>query len=185
MMNCGPICSVRNWTYWNLNATVPYPTMHHFVTTLCILLRNGALWDIWLTSLLLPRPYMPFAGVLVPWWRHQMETFSALLAVCAGNSPVSGEFPAQRPVTRSFDVLFDLRLNERLGKQSLGWWFETSSPPLSRHSNGQVGSMSSEKSYWLLLNSSHRHIHYSEVKMRIKASQITSNSAVWSTVYLS
>ena len=40
-----------------------------------------------------------------------METFSALLAICAGNSPVSGEFPAQRPVTRSFDVFFDLRLN--------------------------------------------------------------------------
>ena len=30
------------------------------------------------------------------WWRHQMETFSALLAICAGNSPVPGEFPAQR-----------------------------------------------------------------------------------------
>ena len=44
------------------------------------------------------------------WWRHQMETFSALLALCAGNSPVSGEFFAQRPVTRSFDVFFDLRL---------------------------------------------------------------------------
>ena len=42
------------------------------------------------------------------WWRHQMETFSALLAICAGNSPVPGEFPAQRPVTRSFDVFFDL-----------------------------------------------------------------------------
>ena len=35
-----------------------------------------------------------------PWWRHQMETFSALLAICAGNSPVPGEFPTQRPVTR-------------------------------------------------------------------------------------
>ena len=35
-----------------------------------------------------------------------METFSALLAICAGNSPVSGEFPAQRPVTRSFDVFY-------------------------------------------------------------------------------
>ena len=41
-----------------------------------------------------------------PWWRHQMETFSALLAICAGNSPVTGEFPSQRPVTRSFDVFF-------------------------------------------------------------------------------
>ena len=47
------------------------------------------------------------------WWRHQMETFCALLAICAGNSPVPGEFPAQRPVTRNFDVFFDLRLNKR------------------------------------------------------------------------
>ena len=48
-----------------------------------------------------------------------METFSALLAICAGNSPGTGEFPAQRPVTRSFDVFFDhvdLRLNKRLSK---------------------------------------------------------------------
>ena len=49
-----------------------------------------------------------------PWWRHQMETFSALRAFCAGKSPVTGEFPTQRPVTRSFDVFFDLRLNKRL-----------------------------------------------------------------------
>ena len=42
-----------------------------------------------------------------------METFSALLAIRAGNSSVRGEFPAQRPVTRSFDVCFDLRLNKR------------------------------------------------------------------------
>ena len=40
-----------------------------------------------------------------------METFSTLLAICAGNSPVTGEFSTQRPVTRSFDVFFDLRLN--------------------------------------------------------------------------
>ena len=69
------------------------------------------------------------------WWRHQMETFSALLAICAGNSPVPGEFPAQRPVTRSFDVFFDLRLNKRLSKQSWGWWFETLSCSLWRHCN--------------------------------------------------
>ena len=51
------------------------------------------------------------------WWRHQMETFSAVLAICAGNSPVPGEFPAQRPVARSFNVFFDLRLNKRLSNQ--------------------------------------------------------------------
>ena len=71
-----------------------------------------------------------------PWWRHQMETFSALLALCARNSPVSGEFPAQRPVTRSFDVFFDLHLiNKLLGKHSRGWWFETLPCPLWRHRN--------------------------------------------------
>ena len=41
-------------------------------------------------------------GIRVPWRRHQIETFSALLAIRAGNSPIPGEFPAQRPVTRSF-----------------------------------------------------------------------------------
>ena len=60
------------------------------------------------------------------WWRHQMETFSALLAICAGKSPVTGEFPAQRPVTRSFDVFFDLRLNNDLRRHChitiMVWW---------------------------------------------------------------
>ena len=45
-------------------------------------------------------------------WRHQMETFSALLALCAGNSPITGKFPAHMPVTRGFDIFFDLRLNQ-------------------------------------------------------------------------
>ena len=49
----------------------------------------------------------------LPWWRHQMETFSALMALC----PVPGELPSQRPVTRSFAAIFDLRLNKRLSKQ--------------------------------------------------------------------
>ena len=40
------------------------------------------------------------------WWRHQMETFSAVMAICAGYARVSVEYPAQRPVTRSFYVFF-------------------------------------------------------------------------------
>ena len=70
------------------------------------------------------------------WWLHQMETFSALLAICAGNSPVTCEFSAQKPVTRDFDVFFDLHLNKRLSKQSWGWWFDAQSRPLWRHCNG-------------------------------------------------
>ena len=61
---------------------------------------------------------------------------SVLLALCVGNSAVTGEFPSQRPVTRNFDVFFDLRLNKRLNKQSWGWWFETPSHSLWRHRNG-------------------------------------------------
>ena len=69
------------------------------------------------------------------WWRHQIESFSALLALCAGNPPVTGEFPAQKPVTRCFDVDFNPPLNKRLSKQSWGCWFETLSRPLWRNSN--------------------------------------------------
>ena len=65
--------------------------------------------------------------LIVSWWRHQKESVSALLAHCAENSAVTGEFPRKRPVTRSFGVFFDLRLNNRLSKQSWGWWFETPS----------------------------------------------------------
>ena len=54
-----------------------------------------------------------------------METFSALLALCARNSLVTGEFPSQRPVVRSFDAFFDLRLNKRLSEQSNRRWFGT------------------------------------------------------------
>ena len=69
------------------------------------------------------------------WWRHLMETFSASLALCVRNSPVTGEFPSQRPVTRGFDVFFDLRLDKRLSKQSRRWWFKTQSRSLWRHCN--------------------------------------------------
>ena len=55
------------------------------------------------------------------WWRNQMESFSALLVICAGNSPVSGEFPAQRPVTQSFDVsLISARINGWVNNREAG-----------------------------------------------------------------
>ena len=70
---------------------------------------------------------------VISWWRHQMETSSALLALRAGNSPVPGEFPAQRPGTRSFDVFFDLRPNKRLSKQSWGNNFNDNLLKVSDH----------------------------------------------------
>ena len=68
----------------------------------------------------------------------------ALLTLCAGNSPVTGEFPTQKPVTRSFDIFFHLRLNKRLSKQSWDWWFERTSCSLWRHCNAMNSS-----SWWL------------------------------------
>ena len=79
--------------------------------------------------------YIETGTCSMPWWCHQMETFSTLLALCAGNSPVTGECPSQRPVTWSFYVFFEMRLKERLRKQSLGWWIETPLLPLWRHCN--------------------------------------------------
>ena len=58
------------------------------------------------------------------------ENISALLALCEENPLVTGGFPSQRPVTRSFDVSFDLRLNKRLSKQSRLRRFETPSHSL-------------------------------------------------------
>ena len=67
-------------------------------------------------------------------------------ALCAGNSPITGEFLSQRPVTRSFNVFFYLRLSKRLCKQPRRRWFEMPSGPLWRHHNGisvtQAGSES-------------------------------------------
>ena len=94
-----------------------------------------------------------------------METFSALLAFCAGNSPVPGEFPTERPVTRSFDVFFDLRLNKRLSKQSESWWFETLSRPLWRHRNAKKSSAkcrpfwSGHQYHWTIITMTSRERH--------------------------
>ena len=52
--------------------------------------------------------------------------------------PVTGTFPSQRPVMRSFDVFFDLRLNKRLSKQSRRRWFETPWRSLWRHCYGRI-----------------------------------------------
>ena len=100
-----------------------------------------------------------------------METFSALLALCEGNLLVTGEFPLglQRPVTQSFDVFFDLRLNTRLSKQSWGWWFETPPHSLWRHCYG-----------WC----SYRKLTLRCFYMSVMASQITDNSTVyWNVLF--
>ena len=83
-----------------------------------------------------------YGGYLLPllaahssfsWWHHQMETFSVLLALCAGNLLVTGEFSSHRPVTWSFDVFFDLCLC----KHMIRCWFEMPLYSLWHHPNVQ------------------------------------------------
>ena len=78
----------------------------------------------------------PCTASTTAWWRQQMEIFSALLGLCADDSPVTCEFPSQRPVTRTFGAFFDLCLYKQLSKQSRRRWFETPSRILWRHCNG-------------------------------------------------
>ena len=75
------------------------------------------------------------------WWSFMMTSsngniFRVTGPLC-GEFTGPGEFPTQRPVTQSFDIFFDLRLNKRLNKQSWGWWFETLSRPFWRHRNAR------------------------------------------------
>ena len=60
-----------------------------------------------------------------PGWCHDMKTFSALLALCEGNPPVTGGFPSQKISKVGFDFAFVVKLNSSMSKQSWGWWFET------------------------------------------------------------
>ena len=77
----------------------------------------------------------PMTNVEFSWWSHQMETFCRVSGHLCGEFIVHRWIPAQRPVTWSFGVFFDLSLNKRLSKQSWGWLFKTPSRPLWRHCN--------------------------------------------------
>ena len=134
LMFCG--MAVNFWRiYCSSNAThvikVINTTAEIYLASMSVPETNyvNSMWNMILRSLFMTRGHI----------KNFMTTssngnISALLANCAANSPVTGEFPAQRPVTRCFGVFFDLRLNKRLSKQSWGWWFETPSRPLWRQS---------------------------------------------------
>ena len=124
------ICSWSTGTgngSWRLQAITWTNADLSSVEFVAFLLQNGVLWDIGLmhsgifaTGLfayclgLCRKLWISLPNCRCAWWRHQMETLSALLTRCARNSPVTGESPLQRTLTRSFDVFFDLRLNKRL-----------------------------------------------------------------------
>ena len=117
---------------------ITYPNTYHYFFLKTSWLHVN--YVVWIHVITIPKPLMSLTKVLrdyyFTWWRHQMETFSALLAHCAGNSPVIVEFSSQRSVARSFDVFFDLHLNKRLSKQS--WvknleWINNFIPHFDKH----------------------------------------------------
>ena len=119
-----------DWTYLNTFRVISVLLWYHWThfNTLCA--RNES--DVvhmfnWVAQKMLKR--RGHDDVIK--WKH----FPRYWPFVRGIHP--GEFPAQRPVTRSCDVFFDLRLNKRLNKQSWGWWFETLSRPSWRHRTGE------------------------------------------------
>ena len=135
-MQCWVICIYKN-------------QIRHRAKTFSIL-KNTPLNSV------MARLNMNFIVTLVAFatWRlHQMETVSASLAFCTGNSPVTGEFPQIRPVARSFDVFFDLCLNQQLGKQWRLRWFETPSHSLWRHYNDTSYATAHDTKWYINLDS--------------------------------
>ena len=86
-------------------------------------------------------------GIIFSRWRHQMEAFSALLALCVGNSPVTGDFPSQRTSNAELWCFFDVGESKWLNKMS-SWWFETQWHPVWCHFNA-IGNIHHD-----------RHVHF-------------------------
>ena len=89
----------------------------------------------YLTLQMITRPWDQYCHT---WWCDHMETFTALLALYEGNTPVTSGFLSKRPVTRSLAVLFDVQLIKPLRKQSRRWWFGTPWRSSWRYRNGGV-----------------------------------------------
>ena len=116
--------AVTLWTHFshtNRRSLARWETALLYVCTLCVCCFTSYVLHLYYTTILSTylETFCTFA--YSSWWSHQMETFSALLAICA--------------VTLSFDIFFDIRLNKRLSKQTWGCRFETQSGSLWRHCN--------------------------------------------------
>ena len=123
-----------------------------------------------------------------------METFSALLALYEGNPLVTGGIPSQRPVWQTFVVFFNLCLNKWLSKQSRCQWSETPSRSSWRSSHCILQGFKDALCLPLTENcalcqfvitggTGGCHHHYIDVIITTMASQITSLTIVYSTLY--
>ena len=104
-------------------------------------------WSLWrFTS---PVPGMFVEQLIYPDIKEYMTT-SSNGSIFRFTGFLYGEFSAQWPGMRSFDALFDLRLNQQSRKQMRRWWFETPSRSLWRNFNVKQGSY-----YWPFLRRIH------------------------------
>ena len=135
---CGHVIQVADVTYVT-SIDINLNTPQHMVNVLC---NEDTFPDIPNRHLNKPIYEAPsvnhaiFVNCMIYWSVLMMTSsngnfFRVTVSLC-GEFTGPGEFPAQRPVTRSFDVFFDLRLNKRLRKQP---WSETPSWPLWRQCN--------------------------------------------------
>ena len=108
-------------------------------------------------------------------WKH----FLRYWALCEGNPPVNGGFPSQRPVTRSFDVFFVLRLNKLLRKQSRRRWFETPLRSLWFHCNGNEKPGIHLCAFAALCEYVKTTFIYTNVQMEIKTDKNQTNGVSW------
>ena len=131
-----PSCPL--WRRCNDNRCLMWVNLLSYHTTVCIPMV-GSGWYAEPTTVKSPMGSLHNGLVMwnsdYTWWRLQMEAFFALLVLCVGTPHATCGIPSQRPVTRSFDVFFDLRVNKRLSKQSRRRWFETPPSSLWRHCN--------------------------------------------------
>ena len=136
---CGPKgCGCTPWALFTcFNSLAPgWPGCHFKTAIFNLVLLIGILTSAKDNALrLMPRDLTDDKSTLVQVMAWCCQATSHYLSQCWPNSPVTGEFPSQRPVTRSFDVFFDLRLNIWLNKQLWGWWFEMPLRSLWRHCN--------------------------------------------------
>ena len=123
---------------------------------LCVFYGYNGAWVIrpfiWIFTQLcqtwfLHATYMPHWILLTMMTSSNGNIFRVTGPLC-GEFTGHGEFPTQRPVTRSFDVFFDMRLNKRLSKRPWGWWIDTPSWALWRHCNVHSEMNNSRYAWW-------------------------------------
>ena len=122
----------------NIRVTLPEITVMR-LRSRWSLIKLTSKWGLVLTAVTLGIGMMTSSNGNIFWhddvikWKH----FPRYWPFYEGNSPVTGEIPSQSPVTQSFDVFFDLRLNKWLSKQSKHRWFEMPPRSLWHHCNGE------------------------------------------------